>query len=84
AEAADVLSSRPLGGWVDVETFLGLELLSRVSGEAVRSDLLSTTSTYLTLRGTAYFQDVPGDFETLYALDGTNTARVVRRTRGAR
>lgn len=82
--AFDILASRPLGGWPNLETFVEIEAVSRIAPETVRLDLAGFVSSHVLFRGTAYFQDVPGDFETLYQMSDNQRVRIVRRNRGSR
>ncbi len=83
-EAIDVLSGRPLGGWPTLDAFVQVETVSRIDPQSTRLDLAGFVSTHILFSGTAYFQDVPGDFETLYQIADNQRIQIVRRKRGAR
>lgn len=83
-EAADIIASRPFGGWPTLEGFISVDAINRVAPEQRRVDLFGLSSSFLRFRGTAFFLDVSSDFETLYELKNDQLVRIARRNRGAR
>ena len=83
-DARDIITTRPFGGWQSIEAFQAMDAVQNVPQEFQRTNLFGLRSTYLKFQGTAHFQDVSGDFSTLFELGDSQTVQIVRRDRGAR